>query len=76
MLKGLGAAANAVVLVLLIVTVGSLSLIKIETQPIFQVLRNVMLAALGEETKGVTISGDGNQQRLECDFRTGTCNWR
>lgn len=76
MFKGVGEIANAIVVVLLIVTIGSMSLVKVETQPIFQVLRNVMLAALGEGTNGVQIDGNAKQQNLECDFKTGRCEWR
>jgi hypothetical protein len=75
MFKAVGSAANAVIIVLLIVTIGAFSLIKIEGQPIFQIMRNVMLASLGEETEGINIQGNPNSQRLNCDYKTGVCTW-
>ncbi|NET37184.1 MAG: hypothetical protein F6K19_35035 [Cyanothece sp. SIO1E1] len=75
MLKGLGAAANAVVIVLLILTIGAFSLVQIQPQPVFQILRNVMLAALGSSTPGLNIENEPAQQSLECDYSTGQCKW-
>ena len=75
MLKSVGSAANAVVIVLFIVTVGAFSLIQIQGQPMFQVVRNVMLAALGEETQGLDIQGEPAGQTLKCDYKTGSCRW-
>lgn len=75
MLKSLGSAANAVIIVLLIITVGALSLVSIQSGPIFQVMRNVMLAALGEETNGLQIEGEPAGQTLKCDYQTGSCRW-
>lgn len=75
MLKSVGSAANAVVIVLFIVTVGAFSLIQIQGQPMFQIVRNVMLAALGEETNGLDIQGEPTGQTLKCDYKTGFCRW-
>ena len=75
MLKSIGTAATSVVIVLLIVSIGAFSLVKIEGQPIWQIMRNVMLAALGEETQGINIQGEPNSQRLNCDYKTGVCQW-
>jgi hypothetical protein len=75
MLKSIGTAASSVVIVLLIVSIGAFSLVKIEGQPIWQIVRNVMLAALGEETQGIDIQGEASGQRLNCDYKTGVCRW-
>jgi hypothetical protein len=75
MLKSVGSAANAVVIVLFVVTIGAFSLIQIQGQPMFQIVRNVMLAALGEETQGLDIQGEPTGQTLKCDYKTGSCRW-
>ena len=76
MFKSVGSIANGIVLVLFIVSIGAFSLIRIQGQPMFQIMRNVMLAALGEPTNGIRIEGQPQQQTLECDYQTGVCNWR
>ena len=76
MVKSVGSIANGIVLVLFIVSIGAFSLIRIQGQPMFQIMRNVMLAALGEPTNGIRIEGSPTEQTLECDYQTGVCNWR
>jgi len=76
MLKGLGDAASSLVLVAVILTSGALSLVQVEAQPVFQILRNVMIAALGGETRGLEIQGSPPAQSLDCDFKTGICTWK
>lgn len=76
MFKSVGSIANGIVLVLFIVSIGAFSLIRIQGQPMFQIMRNVMLAALGEPTNGIRIEGRPTEQTLECDYQTGVCNWR
>ena len=75
MLKSIGTAATSVVIVLFVISVGAFALVQIQGQPMFQIMRNVMLAALGEETKGLNIEGEPNSQRLNCDYKTGVCQW-
>ena len=76
MFKAAGNIANGIVLILLIVTIGAFSLVRVQTQPIWQILRNVMLAGLGEPTNGLNIEGQPAQQSLDCDYKTGVCNWK
>jgi len=76
MLKSIGTAATSVVIVLLVVSIGAFSLVKIEAQPVWQLIRNIMLASLGEETNGLNIEGQPTGQSLECDYRTGVCTWK
>jgi len=76
MFKAAGNIANGVVLILLLVTIGAFSLVSVQTQPIMQVIRNVMLAGLGEPTRGINIQGKPAQQQLDCDYKTGICNWK
>ena len=75
MLKSLGTAATSVVIVLFVVSVGAFALVQIQGQPMFQIVRNVMLAALGEETNGLNIEGEPTGQTLKCDYKTGSCRW-
>ena len=75
MLKSIGTAATSVVIVLFVISVGAFALVQIQGQPMFQIMRNVMLAALGEETQGINIQGEPNSQRLNCDYQTGVCQW-
>lgn len=76
MFKSAGNLANGIVLVLFIVSIGAFSLIQIQGQPMFQIVRNVMLAALGEPTNGLRIEGQSDRPSLDCDYQTGVCNWR
>lgn len=76
MLKSLGTAATSVVIVLFVVSVGAFALVQIQGQPMFQIVRNIMLAALGEETQGLNIEGNPTGQSLECNYKTGTCTWK
>ncbi|NET36880.1 MAG: hypothetical protein F6K19_33445 [Cyanothece sp. SIO1E1] len=75
MFRNLGSAANAVVIVLIILTIGAFSLVQVQPQPVFQILRNVMLAALGASTPGLNIEGEPSKQTLECNYSTGQCRW-
>ena len=75
MFKSVGSIANGIVLVLFIVTVGAFSLIRIQGQPMFQIARNVMLAALGEPTQGIQIEGQPTNPNLVCDYKSGLCRW-
>ena len=75
MLKGLGDAASAIVLVAVLLTTGALSLVDVQVQPVFQIMRNVMLAALGGSTPGINIQGEPNKPKLNCNFETGVCTW-
>lgn len=75
MFKSVGTAATSVVIVLFVVSVGAFALVQIQGQPMFQLARNVMLAALGEATQGLNIEGEPTGQNLKCNYKTGSCKW-
>ena len=76
MLKSVNEALTALALVILVITIGSFSLIKIQGQPIWFLVRNMILAGLGEPTPGLSVPADeASQDTLVCDLETGECAW-
>lgn len=75
MFKAVGTAASSVVIVLILLSIGAFGLASVEWQPIFQIMRNVALAGLGEETQGLKIQGKAASPSLTCDYQTGICTW-
>ena len=73
MLKGLGTAANSFVGVLVCVTIGASALVVVQWEPIWVIVRNVALSALGEPAPGLIIEGDARPPKLVCDQKTGRC---
>ena len=57
----------------LALTVLALGLIIIRPGPVWILLRNVILASLGESTPGLSVEGDLSAPRLDCDWETGRC---
>lgn len=72
-LNGIKSALNNIVLLCLLLTMGVAGLIIIRWTPGLILLRNVILAALGEESPGLTIQGESKPPELDCDYTTGSC---
>jgi len=73
MFHGIGRAVNSLVAVLILVTIGALGLVAIQYDPIWILLRNIALSALGEPAPGLTIEGDPAPPSMTCDKKTGRC---
>lgn len=73
MIKTVGDGVNSLLSALLILAVLSFGLVSIQWAPIWVILRNVGLAALGEATPGLTITGNNKAPVVECDNNTGKC---
>ena len=72
-LNGLKSALNNIVLLCAVLTMGVAGLIIIRWTPGLILFRNIILAALGEESPGLTIQGDSTPPTLDCDYKTGSC---
>ncbi|MGD1941887.1 MAG: hypothetical protein ACFB0G_11300 [Leptolyngbyaceae cyanobacterium] len=74
MIKSLANGINSIILACVALTVLSLGLIVVQLDPVWLLLRNVLLTALGEPTPGITIQGDNRAPVVNCDHETGVCD--
>ena len=73
MIKLIATGFNSLGMALLVISIGTFSLVIIQFGPLWIIVRNTALSLLGEPTPGLTIEGDNRPPTLDCDHTTGSC---
>ena len=73
MIKLIATGFNSIGMALLVISIGTFSLVIIQFGPLWIIVRNTALSLLGEPTPGLTIEGDNRPPTLDCDHTTGNC---